>query len=78
MTVSFALLPGWTSGDDLPPIQKSWASLPLFASVKTILPCGTLDFESLREHGDRMRQPALIWPVTTNGRSDRGDSLPAD
>jgi hypothetical protein len=38
----------------------------------------TLDFESLREHGDRMRQPALIWPVTTNGRSDRGDALPSD
>ena len=38
----------------------------------------TLDFESLREHGDRMRQPALIWPVTTNGRSDRGDPLPSD
>jgi len=38
----------------------------------------TLDLERLREHGDTMRRPALVWPVTTNGRSDRDGRLPSD
>ena len=27
-----------------------------------------LDADALREHAQRLRQPALIWPITTGGR----------
>jgi len=32
---------------------------------------GALDVDRLLEYGQRKRQPALTWPVTTNGRADR-------
>ena len=47
VTVSFADLPGETSGVFLPAIWKSCATLPLLTSVKVTLPCVTVDGESL-------------------------------
>ncbi len=36
----------------------------------------TLDVGRLRELGRTLRQPALVWPVTTNGRGEGAGRLP--
>jgi alpha-mannosidase len=42
-----------------------------------LMALGALDPETLRAHASSVRQPALVWPVTTNGRAPGSGPLPS-
>lgn len=69
------LLLGW-------PVNNYWeTNFPRVQHGRTRLRYGfvsvdTLDVARLRELGRTLRQPALVWPVTTNGRVEGAGRLP--
>ena len=68
MTVSVVLLFGATSDDVFPPIEKSCASLPLFSTLKTTVPCGTLAWESVNLNSVAVTVTvAALFPALTAG-----------
>src|SRR4051812_19094286 len=65
VTVSFAVLPDWSSGVFLPAILKSCGRVPLFVTLKVTEPAGTDAFDSLNLNS--LGEPAATVTVVARG-----------